>query len=109
VSVTYSIPCNCDDGFCDHMVNVANENARFIAFYLDLGEWEYGQIRGKDLKVRCLQAIDNISDVDGGTEDESPHPRVVIMGRPPGYFKHRFENLLKLAELAGDLGVVRWS
>jgi len=29
---------------------------RYVADTLDLGEWEYGQIRGKDLKVRCLQA-----------------------------------------------------
>jgi hypothetical protein len=70
-----------------------------------------GEIRGRDLKARCLKALAGPRDDSAIEQIESvgaKGSRVIECGRRPGYVTEKLQAMLRLAEAAGDLGIVVW-
>lgn len=93
-------------------INMANGNARRVMEHLGLGDELCGSIPGPELAVKCRRKLLRIvgSPLDPAIPDEvfkTPgRATMVFCGVPEGYLHERTEQLLKLAEQAGDRVVV---
>ena len=67
----------------------------------------YGQMPARELAARCRRRLwPEARNLDPGLADEQ-EGRCFVFGRPAGYLRSRTEELLCLAESAGD-GIVSW-
>jgi hypothetical protein len=107
MSVSFSIGvCVTDD---PPSINLANRNAADLLAWLGLPTEDlWGQMPARDLAARCRRRLW----LEPRNFDE-PLPaqvegRLINFGRPAGYLRRRTEELLRLAELAGD-DVISWA
>lgn len=96
-------------------LNLGQESAREILTLLgfqDEGEEMYGEVRGVILRAACKKALENLTQ-DGprlGVVDKTPGKcAYYLLPRRPGYLKEKLNQLLQVADHAGDLGLVTWS
>ncbi len=93
----------------ERWMNLSNRNAADLLAWLGLPTDElYGSIPARELAARCrrrLWAEGRNLDPELPVEHAG---RCHILGRPEGYLRTRIEELLRLAELAGD-DVVSWA
>lgn len=93
-------------------INLNNRNACDLLAWLDLPTEEYGSLPAREMAARCKRRTWDVArNLDAGIEPQAykvPNgPQVYSGGREPGYLRHRVEQLLQLAEKAGD-GQIVW-
>ncbi len=90
-------------------LNLANRNAADLLAWLGLPSEELcGSLPGRELAALCRRRLwPEVRNVDAEVPEERIG-RSVFLGRPAGYLQRRTEELLRLAELAGE-GVVSWA
>jgi hypothetical protein len=93
----------------DRFLNLANRNAADLLAWLGLPSEDLcGSLPARDLAARCRRRLwPETRNVDAGLPEERIG-RSVFLGRPAGYLRSRTEDLLRLAELAGD-DVISWA
>jgi hypothetical protein len=104
MSVTFHVEGIDDD------INVSNVNARSIFEALDIhSEYLVGEMRGPELAALCEKHLKEEEErpTDDGLE-QVHDGRYHFMGRAPGRRTERIRQLKELAEMAGELGLVRW-
>lgn len=91
-------------------LNVNNRNGAELLWRLGLDDQElYGELRAGEFKKRCEAALTQpdpgIKAHDGtGAKGARWHD----MGRPAGRIHQHLQHLAKIAEDAGELGVICW-
>jgi hypothetical protein len=125
MSVTFSIATDRHDCLCEldcdvcqpRVLNVHNANGAEVLRALNIGTPDelWGSVRGGALAAACRRALaDHNFDVidripEGGcVEPGALGARVISIPRPAGRLREHVEKLLRIAELAGDLGCVVW-
>jgi hypothetical protein len=112
MSVTFHVEHENPDFDGDNFLNLANANARDLLGWLGYDPNELsGRIPGPQLARRCRERLRLIvGNVDPGrptTERRGETGcRVVFFGRHQGYLYDRCEQLLRLAEQAGERAIV---
>jgi len=92
-------------------VNFSNNNARQVLEWLGVvvnAEDLYGSVRGRELRKQCLEALRRPVDpaLPGNTSTGKGGAVYILAERREGYLHDAARKLLRLAELAGDLGTV---
>lgn len=67
-----------------------------------------GELRARDLRLLCKQALESEEAKQDDSLPEVHEGRYHFMGRPAGRINMRIEQLLKLCESAGELGLIYW-
>lgn len=104
-------PYSCD--ICINLeMNLANENAFDLLNWLDLECVPYGEAPAKEVAAKCRRrGWDEKRNHDDGvpaTETQEPGcAKVIYCGRAPNYLRNKTEQLLKIAEAAGE-GMIVW-
>lgn len=93
-------------------INLNNRNAVDLLRWLDLPADEYGSVDARELAARCRRRTWDVARNHDAAIDASEYkvpngPKVITGGREPGYLRNRVEQLLELAEKAGD-GLIVW-
>jgi hypothetical protein len=68
-----------------------------------------GEIRAKELKVRCEAALESPEAAQDGGLPAVQEDNYHFMGRPAGRINLRIKELLTLCERAGELGLIHWA
>ncbi|WNZ66213.1 hypothetical protein QEG98_42095 (plasmid) [Myxococcus sp. MxC21-1] len=111
MSVSFFVSGDADE------LNVSNSNARDLLSWLGYHQAAagdlYGELPARDLAARCRRRlwpeVRNLDPAIAPVVERLPgEPLFFQCGRPEGYLRDRTEQLLALAERAGD-GVVHYS
>jgi RAB protein geranylgeranyltransferase component A len=99
-------------------MNLSNSNATDILNVLGINPNDeygslYGSIRARDLRKKCEIALKTLSPVNDesipqSTLMETGKATIINCGRESGYLTKRIGELLKLSQMAGELGMIVW-
>ena len=92
--------------------NLNNRNAVDLLAWLELPTEEYGSVPARELAAKCRRRTWDVARnhdpaIEGDEYKVQNGPLVIEGCRPEGYLRHRVEQLLQLAEKAGD-GQIVW-
>ena len=89
-------------------VNLANGNAFDLLAWLALPVEPCGHISGRELAARCRRRLWDVERNHDPALPSYEDGTFIHCGRRPGYLRERTEELLRLAEKAGD-ALMQWS